>query len=185
LACATLHGDLLVWDVKSGKVFAEVGVSPDGGADPNRWRTSDLKFVRGMSGLLVCRYTSESDVPEGVEEGKVGAERRAVWAVDLTNKTARPLGLGTTIHTHRMAVHPSGRWLALVGESYGEGEFRGKPASVGEVRIYDLPARKLALKRQCAEFRPMWVEFSSNGQRLACASPHGEAKAWDFMAPCK
>lgn len=185
LVCRTFRGKILAWEVKTGKLLAEVMVDPGGGADFNKWRTSDTKFMPGTSDLLVCRYTSESDVPEGQEEGQVAAERRAVWAVDLEKKAVRPLGLGHTNHTYRMAVHPGGRWLALVGISRGEGEFKDKPGSVGEVRIYDLPTRTLALKRQYADFYPMWVEFSADGRRLACASPDGEVRAWNFVAPAK
>jgi len=105
--------------------------------------------------------------------------------VDLEKETANPLGFGTTVRTDRIAVHPGGRWLALVGLSHREGEFKDKPGYSGEIRIYDLPARTLALKRQFADFYPMWLEFSADGGRLACASPEGEVRAWDFVVPAK
>lgn len=184
LVCRTVRGKILAWDMKSANLVAEVTVIPEG-VDYLNWTLSDVAFLPGTTDLLMCRYTSESDVPEGKDEGKVVAERRAVWAVDLKKKAVRPLGLGHTIHTYRMAVHPGGRWLALVGVSRGEGEFKDKPGSVGEVRIYDLPTRTLALKRQYANFYPMWAEFSGDGRRLACASPEGEVRAWDFVAPVK
>ena len=177
LVCTTFRGNLLVWDLKTKKSLPSIRIKPEA-VDYNSWRISDLQFANRSNRLLVCHYPTEKAVPEEC----------SITSVDLEKSTAVTLKMGHTVVSNRMAIHPTDRWIAIVGCSrpvQNLGKEFPPGACVGELRIYDLASLKLVLTQQFAEFYPGWVEFANDGKKIICASHDGEVRSWNFDADPK
>ncbi|HET6572385.1 MAG TPA: hypothetical protein VFG68_02195 [Fimbriiglobus sp.] len=182
LACSNTHDQVIVWDVAAKKVLYAAALLPEG-EDPTKWHLGGLHFIRTGTQLIAARWGKEPEVPRGTAEEKVPAERRGLFLIDVAKQETIPLGMGGQVDTMHFAIHPSEDWIVTAGSAYPAKPVPGQPdATVGELRVYHYPTRKLVHKVQFdfEGFQPMWVKFTPDGKKLVAVSANGKVMAWDF-----
>lgn len=184
LACSTYRSEVVVWDVKTRKVLYNPNLVPLG-AKGRESSIHTLGFTRDGKRLLVARSVRTDEVPKGTPEEMVQADKRGMYMVDFENKEVIPLGMGHQCRTLSFALHPTQDWIVTVGGSRPD---KGKLLMTGELRVYQLSTRTLALRLQFADdFSPFKVKFTSDGKRLIAVQsgadgPGGKVRVWDFLS---
>lgn len=186
LACATGNLQIIIWDVGTKKVLYVPSLLPEGEND-REWSIWRLAFTKSGTQLIAARGKFNSpDVPRGIPEDKVSAEKRGLFLIDVPKQKTIPLGMGAQILTVHFALHPSEEWIATVGDAYPDKPVPNFPdATVRELRVYHYPTRTLVHKVQFDfdGFGPFWIGFTPDGKKLVAVDAvhdDGKVMAWDF-----
>lgn len=184
LACCTVNGpNLIYWDTKNRKTTIQA-MSLEGTVDNIIQSTIDSIHFLSNNSLLLCRnHRTQQEVPEGLDESKTDAVRRAIVKVRFPDGQVEPLGLGQTAATRFCAVDPTETWLATVGSSPPDKPTPAVVTQSGELRVYNLATKKLVYREQTNKPLPLtWVAFTPSGKRLVATCVDGTVHWWDVQA---